>query len=57
MQPIDLHSLFGSITWPVIVVIVFFVFRSPWSELVGVLLYTPNATPSKLAILNPALHR
>jgi hypothetical protein len=37
MQPIDLTSLLRAITWPVIVVIAFFVFRSPLSELVGVL--------------------
>jgi hypothetical protein len=37
MQPIDLPSLLRAITWPVIVVIAFFVFRKPLSDLVGVL--------------------
>jgi IPT/TIG domain len=37
MQPIDLPSLLRAITWPVIVVIAFFVFRRPLGELVLVL--------------------
>ncbi|HET8924382.1 MAG TPA: IPT/TIG domain-containing protein [Candidatus Acidoferrum sp.] len=37
MQPIDLPSLLRAITWPVIVIVAFFVFRRPLSDLVGVL--------------------
>jgi hypothetical protein len=37
MQPIDLPSLLRAITWPVIVVIAFFLFRSSLGDLVGIL--------------------
>lgn len=37
IQPIDMPSLLRAITWPVIVVVAFFVFRTTLSDLVGVL--------------------
>ena len=37
VQPIDVPSLLHAVTWPVIVVIAFVVFRRPLAELVKVL--------------------
>lgn len=36
-QPLDLPALLGAVTWPLVVVVAFTVFRRPLSELVGVL--------------------
>ena len=37
IQPIDVPSLLREITWPVIVVVAFFVFRSPLTDLVRIM--------------------
>lgn len=37
IQPLDLPALLGAVTWPLVAVVAFTVFRRPLSEVVGVL--------------------